>query len=292
MSKKNKVEINKESLSTSVLGDVKNKKRNPFLLIFILIIFLSVIIFLPDISLFVDKLLNKENSLHEKFVPNNTEKKPNDNIDKEEDLKEEKFLYKPNLEINMTSFLLSDFNYSNDVLKFNVLGLENKSINLNQHNYFLEIYSNNNTLLKRIMLEKDNVNSSYLKNYSYMVDEPSYFELKEINETEYPKVSLTEDSEKKASLYCEGELDEYEYFFEEGKLYSVIYTKDVDDSSTGLLGNEESGITKYINNEEGKYVEVVNLNIHKNITKEFYYNKDEGATKIKFELESNNFICN
>lgn len=288
MSKK-KVELNKGDLSTTTLGKVNSKKRKPFLLIFLIILFTSVVYFFPQIETLINKYTNPEVIVEEK---------PDIILDEDVVIEEEqetieKYDYKKDLTINSDLFSLTNIVYEKNVLKFNLKG--NKNVDLENYNYFLEAYSENKTLLTRIMLVKEKINLTFEKEYIYEleIEKIAYFQLRNISQDEYPLVALEQDVNGLGELICENKLETLKYTFRDLQLLIVekqVMLTEENIVNYELLVGSENGVSNTINEERTIFKSLINLNIY-NGNDPFYFKKDTHVSIVKFELETNGFSC-
>ncbi len=279
MAKKNKkIIIDDTELKPTVLGEVTGLKRNPFLLIIIFVILMSVIYFIPEINNLLNK--DKEESTYTPDIIIDEEKPVVS--EEEEDIEDEKHAFTENSIITNDLFKIFDISLEGGMLTYKIEGLS--SVNLNNHNYFLEIY-NDNTLIKRIMLEKERLYKGYSSSYTISVNtnKIDYFKLRDIPKSQYPPVALEKDVDNKSQMTC---IDMFRvtYHFEDDKLYYIEEslgqtTRDVYDDRDGIT--VEGGFIKY------------DLNVLKDFNKlpNYIYPKNESPSVIKFEMETNNYKC-
>ncbi|MEG1892504.1 MAG: hypothetical protein RR189_01250, partial [Bacilli bacterium] len=197
--KKNEVVINNKELEPTVLATLKPKKTNLIGLILLFIVFIGVVVFLPEISKFVEDYKNKD-------IPINAPIKPNDKNEDKEDKPEEikKYKYTSDLVITKENFSVSNILLNNSNLSFTITNTSKGNLLLSKYNYFLEVYDATDTLISRIKLSEDTINLNDKKEYSYGILKNSieYFTLREIKSEDYPALSLNEDEKGNSVLEC------------------------------------------------------------------------------------------
>ncbi len=284
--KKEKVSILDHELTPTVLGEVEGHKKRPFLLISIFLIFILVIYFAP----YINKVFNINTEVEP--TPLNkipVEEKENPIIE-EEIKKDTKYSFSDSLYITTDHFDMHMFSFLNNVLTFHIKGTT--KVDLANHNYFLEIYSSEGTLLKRIMLDKEKLkeDDNYKYSYDLVADNIKEISVKEINKSDYPQVTLIKREDGDSLLVCKKGKNINYYFNDEG-LYLIqeeMYSSDIDYEERykyieGVVVNKEEGIliTYHLNN----IANISSLN-NSNI-----YAKGVTPSVIKFEMESNDFRC-
>ncbi|MEG1506220.1 MAG: hypothetical protein RR478_01845 [Bacilli bacterium] len=302
--KKNEVVINNKELEPTVLATLKPKKTNLIGLILLFIVFIGVVIFLPDISKFVEDYKNKD-------IPINAPIKPSDKLDDKEDLPEEvkKYKYVSDLVITKENFNISNILLNNSNLSFTITNTSKGKLLLSKYNYFLEVYDATDTLISRIKLSEDTINLNDKKEYSYGILKNSieYFTLREIKSEDYPALSLNEDEKGNSVLECTRVSNVIKYNLLKDKLYSIeeVVTVTLSDpeyvnkltsySALATTYNTLSGYAASVNKTEESFIftSSVNLNMaSSNSIKEInYYKKDTTAKIINFEMEARGYSC-
>ena len=169
MAKKNKERIILENieLKPQVIGYTYQKKSNIGRVIVIFIVFALAVFYINDISAFINDLLGKNTA---PSIKENTEgnknNKPNNNEVQNEMIYN---IFSNTLEFTENGLTLNNFNISNNILTFSVTNNSDNTIDLSNRKYFLEIYSENKTLLERYKLDLGNFVSKNKTNYSFDV---------------------------------------------------------------------------------------------------------------------------
>ena len=152
LAKKKQIVISEEELVPTTLAVVQDKKKaNVFGMIWIFIIFIIFIagvIYLPEISAYINSYLNPDVVVPS--TPSKDNKKEDDTKD-ETSVKEYKIAN--DLEITEESFKISNFNIENNTIKFKITNLTNEVLELKDAHYFVNLYSDNKKLLQRIYLQ-------------------------------------------------------------------------------------------------------------------------------------------
>ncbi|MEG0794700.1 MAG: hypothetical protein RSG95_02770 [Bacilli bacterium] len=302
--KKNEVVINNKELEPTVLATLKPKKTSLIGLILLFIVFIGVVIFLPDISKFVEDYKNKD-------IPINAPIKPSDKLDDKDDLPEEvkKYKYVSDLVITKENFNVSNILLNNSNLSFTITNTSKGNLLLSKYNYFLEVYDATDTLISRIKLSEDTINLNDKKEYSYGILKNSieYFTLREIKSEDYPALSLSEDEKGNSVLECTRVSNVIKYNLLKDKLYSIeeVVTVNFSDpeyvnkltsySALATTYNTLSGYAASVSKTEESFIftSSVNLNManSSSIKEVNYYKKDTSAKIINFEMEARGYSC-
>lgn len=311
LSKKKKVEvvINNEELKPTVLYTLKEKKVNFFALILLFGLFLSVIYFLPELSEKYQEY--KKKSMGIPVVNNHTtsHNKENDNDDDDVNIEEQKYIYSSTLVITNLDFTISGFNFNNNVLNFSITNAKNNNVDLKSKKYFLNIYDENDILVKRIKIAEDVFNAKEKKNYTFNVTSPtiSYFILEELTIDDYPSIALDFNDNNEATITCIKDNITIKYTFTKNELTSI--NEDVNMSNANSNYQNElikyqtqannfgnyPGITCNFTNNNTNFVYTMEINLNtatvSNLNNVNYYDKDTPAQVVNFEMESRGYTC-
>lgn len=281
MAKKNKnVVIDDTELKPTVLGEVTGLKSNPFLLLIIFAILMSVIYLMPEINKLF-KIDNAETKISPDIMPNDQIYDSKD--DEDDELKDEKYMYEKGMTISNDLFKIDDISYENNNLTYHLEGIER--VDLNKYNYFFEIY-NENALVKRIMLKKEILYKDEPILVTVGLDTPKidYFKLRNIAKSDYPPVALEKDVNNESVLKCTyaGTVN---YHFINDKLYFIHH------ETVGYpVGDAYDG-------REGQTIGVnfvkydLNLLTDFSLLPDLVYQKNESPSVIKFEMETRDYKC-
>lgn len=307
MAKKKKIVISEEELVPTTLAIVQDKKKASIFgmvwLFIIFIIFIGGVIYLPEISTYVNNYLNPE-SVEPSSGGSTTIKD-----DEDEDIEKTKeYTISSELVILEEKISLSNFNVDNNVLTFKINNLTNEVIDLSDLHYFMEIYNESKKLLERIYLQ-DILSPSGSTDESIVLSEtPSNITLAIIEESEYPAHVVDVPDEGVAKLVCTKDYERVEYSLSSNKAYvaNIIYEVDLQDPNfNALLSNYQilqtsynaiEGVSSTITTENNilLFKTIVNLSTLKentlNLKTIYPYGTD--AKVIYFELSSSGYTCN
>lgn len=239
LSRKNKKEIviNKEELKPTVLYTIKERKVNILAILLLFGLFIGVIYYLPQ--------LNEMYQAYKKGQTTTPVKKPTLPSTGDEQKEEDKYRYSRDLAITTEEFTLSNFSLANNVFRFTITNEKSVEADLKNLNYFLEIYSASDKLLKRIKIGEDILKGNETREYSYAFTDSSisYFELRPIKEDDYEEITLSKDANNKSILTCTMKNDKIIYNFTNDELTTIAETNTMTNTET----NYQSELTKYQN---------------------------------------------
>ncbi len=309
LAKKKQVVISEEELVPTTLAVVEDKKKASVFgvvwIFVIFIIFIAGVIFLPDISAFINSYLNPD--IVEPSTSNNTTKKDDDT--KNED-KVKEYTISDDLVISEESFKISNFSIdSNGLIKFKITNLTAEVLELKDLHYFLNLYNDNKKLLQRIYLQDIvNPNSSLDVTYDLTDTNSTIVSLVKISEAEYPSHVVTVPEEGVAMLTCTKGYEKIDYVLNSNKAYVTNLTYEVnsaDPNFNSLYSNYQLLQTTY-NNIEGvssniilengllSFRTIINLSSVKseslNLKTLYPYGTD--AKIIYFEMTASGYTCN
>lgn len=303
-----KVTISEEELSITKIGELETTEQSP---LFVLILFgfiLVFIFFLPTIANLIKAPNEKPDySLLEKPQENNQEEKPR------EEPKNSYYQYSDTLSIDLEEKIkINEFALVGNTLSFKVTNANETRFSFQKDNYFLELYSEEDTLLERIYLgdttvsrETDMVLQFALNSNTALYMKKLSFAKKEI--TDYPNVTLEKNENEEEVLTCTKDKETLTYKFQKEKLFSISHV--VNYSST--ISNYESILNTWQTNSEklnnmtgitSIFVDagtgfVVNTTIDTKTAKlnevenTSYYPNETLAKVVSFEMEARGFSC-
>lgn len=304
------VKINKEPLTITKIGEITPVAQNPFAVFFIFVILLVFIFFLPNIVNYLQgKTEEIDNSI---FFPLTSKPKPEDTEPKE-DLKFYDFT--PTLVVDLDNAIKIDkFTLIGNTLSFTITNSSATKYYFNKHNYFLEVYSTDNMLLERLILQKDGIPKESSLDFNYELKQSTAANLKKLVFVEkeiadYPNITLTKNESNEEVLICTKNYQISTYKFQEGKLTTINevinYPKHLNDANYEpnlnawqTKSNKLStipGITSTFINSGNSFVvsTVINTKDAKitDLEDENYYAYDTLAKVIKFEMDARGFNC-
>lgn len=308
---KEPIVIDKTPLKATSLGNLETKENGPLVAILWVGLLVVCIISLPYIADFVQNYQNN------KIIDTPT-KKPDhtsDNNTQGEITKDQTiYNFEKNLVITENKFNLSDFSVSNNVLTFKITNVGGDVDYFKKHNYFVELFNDDKTLLQRIKFDGITINKS--KTITLNVDAVSFTKISFIEKDvkDYPNVTLKTVSEI-PTLTCQNKDLKVIYTFstdEDNKLktietnYSYASTnKDYEQ----MLSRYETYATSY-NSLGGVKATLIPINTGftfkvnidlatipeasytSTFTDKYYYSLDTEAKIVAFELKTSGFTCN
>lgn len=307
LAKKKQIVISEEELVPTTLAVVQDKKKaNVFGMIWIFIIFIIFIagvIYLPEISAYINSYLNPD-----VVVPNT----PSKDNKKEDDTKDEtsvkEYKIANDLEITEESFKISNFNIENNTIKFKITNLTSEVLELKDAHYFVNLYSDNKKLLQRIYLQ-DIISPSSEADATYDLSDSSasIISLVKISEEEYPSHIVTVPEEGVATLTCTKNYEKVEYLLNNNKVYvaNLIYEVNTTDVNFNNLYNNYQTLQTTYNNIEGvssnitlengllNFKTIINLSSVKSDTLNLksVYPFGTDAKVIYFEMTASGYTC-
>lgn len=307
LAKKKQIVISEEELVPTTLAVVQDKKKaNVFGMIWIFIIFIIFIagvIYLPEISAYINSYLNPD-----VVVPNT----PSKDNKKEDDTKDEtsvkEYKIANDLEITEESFKISSFNIENNTIKFKITNLTSEVLDLKDEHYFVNLYSDSKKLLQRIYLQ-DIISPSSEADATYDLSDSSasIISLVKISEEEYPSHIVTVPEEGVATLTCTKNYEKVEYLLNNNKVYvtNLLYEVNTTDANFNNLYNNYQALQTTYNNIEGvssnitlengllSFKTIINLSSVKSDTLNLktIYPFGTDAKVIYFEMTASGYTC-
>lgn len=301
-----KVKINEEELSITKIGEITSGEQSPFLVIGIFLVLLVFIFFLPNLV----NLIKGESTKTDYGTPTEKEPEPEEPIEKEEPYYELSDTLKVSLE---ETLVLNKFKIENSEIQFTITNNGENRFNFNRKNYFLELYTEENTFLERIILKKVTIPKEESVTFNYTISEVTATNTKKIRFVEkeiadYPNIELTKNDAGEELLVCTRDFETLTYKFQTGKLQTitdVVNNTNKEDASYNekleewknkvATYNNIGGISStWIDTGNGFFVNTV-LDLEKvkleNIDNENYYAYETEAKIVKFEMEARGFTC-
>lgn len=307
LAKKKQIVISEEELVPTTLAVVQDKKKvsvfGMIWIFIIFIIFITGVIYLPEISAYINSYLNPEVVVPS--TPSKDNKKEDDTKD-ETSVKEYKIAN--DLEITEESFKISNFNIENNTIKFKITNLTSEVLELKDAHYFVNLYSDNKKLLQRIYLQ-DILSPSSETDAVYDLSDSSakVISLVKISEEEYPSHIVTVPEEGVATLTCTKNYEKVEYLLNNNKVYvaNLIYEVNTTDVNFNNLYNNYQTLQTTYNNIEGvssnitlengllSFKTIINLSSVKSDTLNLksVYPFGTDAKVIYFEMTASGYTC-
>lgn len=312
MGKKNKIKdivISNEELQPTTLGYLDESKKGNGLLIAFFAIFILVAIFLPNITGLVNKFMGKDNG--QVVVPNN-EKKPSENP---EAVEIAMYNLTEDLVVKYNDLEFSKFTKSPGYLiSFTITNNTTKSVNFKNIRYYIELYSDDKTMLGRHIFDDYVLNPNTTYEEKLEITENEYNNVSQIaivqkDEKDYPDAGLKIKEDKTSELTCTKGGNTIVYGFDADQKITSIkdeFTMENDGSSTykSQLAYYQARATSY-NNKAGvssnivetlsgftimTEIDIVKADV-KTLNVDKYY-AEKGANVINFEMEARGYNCN
>ena len=308
---KEPIVIDKTPLKATSLGNLETKENGPLVAILWVGLLVVCIISLPYIADFVQNYQNN------KIIDTPT-KKPDhtsDNNTQGEITKDQTiYNFEKNLVITENKFNLSDFSVANNVLTFKITNVGGDVDYFKKHNYFVELFNDDKTLLQRIKFDDITINKS--KTITLNVDTVSFTKISFIEKDvkDYPNVTLKKVSEI-PTLTCQNKDLKVIYTFstdEDNKLKTIETNYSYASSNKDyeqMLSRYETYATSY-NSLGGVKATLIPINTGftfkvnidlatipeasytSTFTDKYYYSLDTEAKIVAFELKTSGFTCN
>lgn len=305
------VKLEQTELTSTPIGAFENRKKSSIGAFFIIGVFVLVVFYLPEISEYINNYLEtKEVPIIKPSTPTPKPTVPDPIVDNENLVAFTSDITVKNDEITVSNFKVDPENLT---ISYDITNNTNKSMDIAELNYYLEIFNNEQTLVKRVKLTKSvNLNSGAFTNITTDINAEAattinFIAIVKKSTNDYPLLELTEDGEKKSSLICTYNNEKITYNFQSGLLKEVVsdikYLNTDTDYQTKYESNvievskynNTTGVTSSIFNENDGYSikTIVNLS---SASRMYIFNAntfklDTEAKVVKFEIEAEGFTC-
>ncbi len=299
------VSINREPLAITKIGEIESSSQNPLFVLFLFIILIAFVFFLPNlVNLFDKETVDNYQGENKNPISNN-----------EEEPSKEMIYYDmaPSLSITLDEVLKIDqFQLVGNTIQFTITNLGKNRYYFNRHSYYLELYSENKTLLERIKLKEDNLLKDESKRYSYTVKNEIVSNVKKIvfvekEENDYPNIQLSINEMGEGELVCVKDFETLTYRFKDEQLMAITddinYDSRASDYESQKALYKESvislnlltGVTSNFIDIGSGFVFNVQLEL-KNVKSveelnPYYYPLDTLAKVVDFEMKAQGFSC-
>ena len=293
LAKKKQIIISEEELVPTTLAIIEDKKKASIFgivwIFVIFVIFIAGVIYLPEISSYVNNYLNPD--ITEPNIPSNNNKNNNDNDNEEV---EKKYTISNKLVIKETEFKIT--NLTDEVLE------------LKKSHYFINLYNDNKKLLQRIYLQEilspnGETEASYIINDNNI----AVISLVKILEADYPSYIVPVPESGTPTLTCTKDYEKIEYLFKDNKVYAtnLIYEVNTNDVNFASLYSNFQLLQTTYNNTEGvsSSLEILNgvvnfktiislsSNASETLNLKMVYPYETNAKIINFEMTANGYTC-
>lgn len=305
------IKLEQNELTPTAIGMFENRRKSSIGTVIILGIFILAVIFLPDISEYVNKYLNK--TIGTPTNPVNPGNKPNKPIPPDNDDNFTAFV--DNLKVTNNDITVSNFiiDTTNSTISYDITNNLSSSEDIETLNYYLEIYNKEQTMIERVKLANSGVlNSGAFANFKRNISNESaatigFISIIKKTTNDYPLVELNTSEDGNATLVCSNTHEKVTYKFQSEELkevtsevsylntdtnYQELYTSNKLQSSNY---NSKLGVASTFFEYESGYN--INTTINLNETERMYiFNADSFKLNtepkvVKFEMEAQGFKC-
>ena len=305
------IKLEQSELTPTAIVIFESKKKSAIGTIVILGIFILAVIFLPNISEYVNNYLNKvPGSTTKPSYPN---KKPN--VEKPTIGDDTLVAFTDNIKVINDDITISNFiiDQTNLTISYDITNNLSNSENIEELNYYLEIFSTEQTLIERVKLADDfTLNSGAFTTVKRTITTESaktigFISIIKKTINDYPLVQLNTAEDGSSSLVCSNTHEKVTYKFSAEKLKEVTseasylstdsnYQEQYEANKLKANNyNSKLGIASTFFEHENGYniTTIVNLN---EIDRIYIFNADsfklDTAPKVvKFEMEAQGFKC-
>lgn len=311
MAKKNqKIEVENIELKPQVIGKIEKKKNNIGRVLIIFIVFIFTIIFLPEITIFLNNKLGMKISPTIVDNKEETDNKPNNNNPTSNN-EIEFILFNENTEIKKDDYIVNRFSLINNQLSFNIQNTLDKSLDLSKDLLYLETYNESKTLIERFKIDLEPMGAKKSQSVKVVLTNPNIYYVSFVSKTtnDYPVVDLTKNDLGYATMTCKSGNDTIIYTFKNDELVTVkeevIYNFNVlDQNYSSEFSKYQSKCTNYdvingvntsFNNSTNGFTAVIEVDMaileKDKLDEKYYYSYKEVPKVIKFEMETYGYKC-
>lgn len=306
--KKERVILEDVELKPQVIGYTYQKKSNLGRVIFTFAIFILVVYYINDISVFFNKLIGKDSAETIENLSRNTEEKEPEKVEDAQEIVYYVFDY--TLSFGSDDYNISNFNKTDNILSFDITNIKESTLDYNDRLFFIETYTENKTLLERRKVNITSINPGAKISYEIEINNDFYYiAFVEKTTADYPAVNLQSDETGSASVACTKGIETIVYTFRNSKLEGLKHTisnSNVADANyySGFNAyqtkvasyNQLDGITATFNGNLNGYTAVISIDLKNadlsTIDEKYYYAYNEEAKVVKFEMQTYGFACN
>lgn len=308
MAKKKQIVINDEELTPTTLAIVEDKKKASifgiFWLFVIFAIFIVGVIYLPEISQYINNYLNPD-----VVTPDNPNKSDNNTTENDNKTTIKEYVINENPEIVLEKFKISNIAIEENNISFDIANTSNEILEFTNYNYFINLYDQSKKLLQRIMLKDEVVSPNEKLKVTFSLTDSNVYSLTILNisKDNYPAFVATADENNMATLTCTKNYEKVDYLLNNNKAYAinVLYEVGVDDANFNTLYGTYQAMQATYNSIEGvsssletinnvlSFRTIINLNTigDEKISLKTFYPKDTDAKVMNFELTSMGYTC-
>lgn len=222
----NNVVIKDEELVPTTLGVYSNKTKNPISLILLIIVFISVAIFMPNIQNYINKMLGKSDnniSDNKNNNANNNGGNVDPDVDPDSSNENKKYKISSDAKIDNEKYTINNIVLNGTNLTLTITNKTASSFDLSQ--YYIELYSAEGTFIGRVKVSSNSLDANISKNYSFTVPSNSTtFSFVKKTVSDYPSVNLKYNENMEAVLSCSDGKKTYNYLFVDDQLSHIGHT--------------------------------------------------------------------
>lgn len=315
MAKKQKVKnmkLEQNELNATTIGVFESRKKTSFGIFVIMTVFILAIVFMPEISDFINKYLDPDAPIENpQYVPKPivppTEDEPDQVLSE----------LTSDLQIEAPDIKADNFNLDieNNTLSFKAENTTSNNIRLNNLNYYVEVYNEDQTLLQRIkILESAPIGIGQTMQISNKLNEGVALNVKLVSIVkkdiiDYPPIFLSPNDEGVEKLVCSNAHENVSYIFEDNKLQEIDATLSYASSESDYLQkydeyrlasatyDEQDGIISLFSGSQESGEFNITTNVDLNTASRFYlFNADTFSLGtepkvVSFEMEAQGFTC-
>ena len=308
MAKKKQIVINEEELTPTTLAVVEDKKKVSILGIFwlflIFAIFIVGVIYLPEISQYINNYFNPD-----VVTPDTPSDNKNNTPDDDNKTTIKEYVISDKPEIIFEKFKINNIVVYESNISFDIINTSNEILELANYNYFINLYDQNKKLLQRLMLRDEIVSPNETLKVTFSLTDSNAYSLTilSISKDNYPAYVATADENNMATLTCTKDYEKVDYLLNNNKVYaiSLLYEVGVDDANFNTLYGTYQAMQVSYNSIEGvsssietinnvlSFRTIINLNTigDEKINLKTFYPKDTDAKVMNFELTSMGYTC-
>lgn len=297
----NQVVIKDEELTPTTLGVYSNKGKSPIGLILIILIFLALLIFLPNIETYYNKLTGKDNE--PTFT---TDEEVTDDDNNETEVK--KYPISSDTVIEESNYTVSNIGFTSNILTLSIANNSTEALDLDD--YYLELYNDKDVFVERVKVSEKVLASSSSDNFTYTIKtQPTQIVFIKRTKDDYPKVELRTNEMKQGVLSCIKANEQLIYTFSSDSLSKIKYeytASNINDQNYSVeLYNKQksaqtyntySGVSAEVTNTGDGYKFIVDIVTSSedidNLDIDGMYKSGTLPSEIKFKEEAKGFTCN
>lgn len=315
MAKKKKneeiIRIVDKELYPTVIGVVDDTEKKPIFLIVIFIILVALLFGLPYLSDFYTNL--KGNTLTTSSNKTNKENNSseNDNVDVGVDNSDAPFyLVATSNSVKYDDIEIINLSFtsltSKDYISLTIKNTTDKAFEINDKNYYLELYDSNKTLIQRIKITGSTLNANGTVNLVFeLINKNNVNQFRFLSKTvdEYPEFSAGDSGN--GAITCKKNNETYIYKFKNNRLYTEteLYTVNTTNTVVNTSSydskvstyNAINGITAQTTNENNTFEFKAEIDLSKakvsTLNNIHLYENETLAKTINFEMNAMGYSC-